>query len=152
MKYLISTLIALLFTLSVNAQIEQPPPPPPPPPPSDSTGSHALSRNNSIFEFVEKLPVYKGGDSELYAMIAKNMTYPSYELEEEIEGLVFVQFVVEKDGTTSGHKIVRGVSNGPGLEKEALRLAKLIQFEKPGMQNNVPVRMLFTLPVRFKLD
>jgi periplasmic protein TonB len=150
MKYLISNLLALLTILSAHAQIEQLAPPAPSP--ADTTGTQGAGSNDSIREFVGEQAVYKGGDAALFAFIAKNITYPGYELENEIEGLVMVEFVVEKDGTTSGHKVVRGVSGGLGLEKEALRVARLIQFEKPSMENNVPVRAYYSLPFRFKLD
>ncbi len=149
LKYLFCTHFALLSILFASAQTEAPQPPPPD---VDTTRAHEAIGNNSIMEFVAEMAVYKGGDAALYAFISKNIIYPFDEMENEIEGVVYVQFVVEKDGTTSAHKILRGVNGGPGLGKEAIRVAKLIQFEKPGMQNNAPVRTLFTLPIRFALD
>jgi periplasmic protein TonB len=150
MKYLISTLLALLTILSAHAQIEQLLPPPAST--SDTTGTPGVAVRDSIVAFSGEQPIYKGGEAALFSFISKNIMYPQNEVENEIEGLVMVEFVVEKDGTTSGHKVVRGVSEGPGLEREALRVAKLIRFEKPGTQNNAPVRTYYNLPFRFKLD
>jgi periplasmic protein TonB len=148
MKNLIFTLIPAFAILFANAQAETSPLSPPP----DTTGVHGVARRDSIAAFFGEQPIYKGGEAALFSFISKNIMYPQNEVENEIEGLVMVEFVVERDGTTSGHKIVRGVNGGPGLEREALRVAKLIRFEKPGMNNNVPVRTRYNLPFRFELD
>ncbi len=100
----------------------------------------------------DELPVYKGGLQALYAFIAKNVIYPQTELDANIEGTVYLTFVVEKNGSTSNHKVVQGVAGGPGLDAEALRICKLIQFEKPAYKDGFPVKTNYRLPIKFKLD
>lgn len=74
--------------------------------------------------------------------------------ENGIEGTAYIAFVVEKDGSISDPKILR--APGGGLGEEALRVVKLMNEMnlnwKPGQQRNVPVRVMFNLPVRFKLQ
>ncbi|MDC1106999.1 energy transducer TonB, partial [Prolixibacteraceae bacterium] len=78
-----------------------------------------------------------------------NFRYPKSLLEDNIYGKVFVSFVIENDGTTSTHKVIRGVH--PILDKEALRVAKLIKFETPGMQSGKKVRVSYCLPITVTL-
>lgn len=98
---------------------------------------------------VETLPVYHGGDEALKKFIANNLYYPRKAKENGISGTVYVSFVVDIYGNTIDHKVLRGVN--PLLDEEALRVLKLLKFEKPAFLNSSPVQVEFTLPVRFVL-
>jgi protein TonB len=90
-----------------------------------------------------------GGEGALIAYIAKNTKYPPMARENNIEGTVFISFVVEKDGSVSDVKILRGI--GGGCDEEAKRVIKNLPNFAPGRQNGRPVRVQFNVPVKFKL-
>jgi TonB family protein len=119
--------------------------------PTDTTRITGSENDEKIYEFTEQRPVYPGGDQALIVFISQNLVYPEDELEKGISGIVYVQLIVEKDGTTSGHKILRGLSRGSGLEREAIRVAKLIRFEKPALHHNLPVRYSMLFPIRVEV-
>jgi len=106
-------------------------------------------KDTSAYSIVEEMPEYKGGIDELLKFIATNTHYPDSAKWNMIEGTVYVSFIIEGDGTSSEHKVVRGVN--PWLNEEALRVCRLIQYEKGGRQSGKPVRVQFTLPLRFQL-
>jgi protein TonB len=75
------------------------------------------------------------------------------EKENEIQGTVYMGFVVEKDGSITNIEVLRSVAGGPGLTKAAeAAVKKLKKFETPAKNNGKPVRLKYTLPVKFKLD
>ena len=78
-----------------------------------------------------------------------NIKYPEVARTSGITGTVYVQFVVEKDGSISDVKVVRGI--GGGCDEEAVRVVKSMPRWKPGKQRGQPVRVYFTLPIEFKL-
>lgn len=95
----------------------------------------------------EDMPVFPGN---VQAWIAKNVRYPLLAVENGIQGRVYVQFVVEKDGRVSNVKVVRHVD--PSLDKEAVRVISEMPRWKPGKQRSIPVRVSYTLPISFKLN
>lgn len=102
--------------------------------------------------FAEVMPEYPGGTNALMAEIASALVYPEMEKLSEIQGTVYLGFVVEKDGSITDLKILRGVPGGPGLEKEALRVVKGLKYKfSPGLMNGKPVRVKYNLPIRFSL-
>ncbi len=103
-------------------------------------------------ERTQSLPQYKGGDKELIWFIQKHITYPEFERNNDIQGNIKVHLIVEKDGSTSGHEIYEGVPSGLGLNEEALRVCRLIKFEKPAIINGAPVRYSMLVPIKFKLE
>jgi periplasmic protein TonB len=104
-----------------------------------------------IFTIVEEMPTFAGGDiSKFRDFISKNLKYPDYAAENGIQGRVFVGFVVERDGSVSNVKVIRGVD--PLLDKEAVRVVKSSPKWTPGKQRGVPVRVTFTFPVVFSLQ
>lgn len=136
-----------------------PPPPPPPPPPAPKV--------EEIFKVVEEMPRFPGcenepdakakkacADKKLIQYIYKNIKYPAIARENGVEGRVYIQFVVEKDGTVGDAKILRDI--GAGCGEDALRVVKemnnLPQKWSPGKQRGTPVRVYYTLPVIFKLE
>ena len=94
----------------------------------------------------EDMPIFPGN---VQKWIAKNVKYPMIATEMGIEGKVFVQFVVEKDGSVSNIRVVRGVD--ASLDKEAVRVISEMPKWKPGKQRGKAVRVSYTLPIAFKL-
>ena len=81
-------------------------------------------------------------------MYKRQIKYPTKAIENKIQGRVIVQFVVNKDGSISGAKVVRSVD--PDLDKEALRVINSMPKWKPGMQKGEPVSVKFTVPIVFR--
>ena len=103
-----------------------------------------------IFQIVEEMPAFPGGEQKLMEYVGKNIKYPQIARESGIQGRVFVGFVVEPDGSVSNVKIMRGI--GGGCDEEAMRVVKSMPKWKPGKQRGKPVRVSYTLPVNFKLQ
>ena len=104
---------------------------------------------DQIFMVVESMPQYPGGDVELYKYLADNIRYPNIAREAGISGRVFVSFVVEKDGSVTDVKILRGI--GGGCDEEAIRLVKSMPKWSPGLQRGKAVRVTYNLSVKFNL-
>ena len=103
-----------------------------------------------IFDVVESMPEFPGGQAALMQYLAKNIKYPTISQENGTQGRVIVQFVVNKDGGIVDAKVVRSVD--PYLDKEALRVVGTMPKWTPGKQRNKPVRVKYTLPVMFRLQ
>lgn len=103
---------------------------------------------NKIFEVVEQQPQFPGGS--VNGWLADHIKYPVVAAENGISGRVVVQFVVERDGSVSQVKVVRGVD--PSLDKEAQRVISSMPKWIPGKQNGQAVRSRFTVPVTFRLQ
>ena len=132
--------------------------------------------DDKIFDKPEVLPQFPGGETELYGWLARNVKYPSEAIEYGVQGRIFVQFVVEKDGGISDIKISK-VSDGraivvvakakddspeelnkeneekglKALQDESIRLVKAMPKWKPGTNKGKPVRCYFHLPINFRL-
>lgn len=104
----------------------------------------------TIFQVVEKMPEFPGGIAECLKFLSKNIKYPIISQENGVQGRVIVQFVVNKDGSIVDPVVVRSVD--PYLDKEALRVIKMMPKWKPGQQRGKPVRVKYTVPVTFKLQ
>ena len=102
------------------------------------------------FTVVEEMPAFPGGEADMYKFITSNIKYPEEAKELGIQGKVFVNFVVEPDGSISGVKIMRGI--GGGCDEEAIRVVKAMPKWIPGKQRGVPVRVYFNLPIKFTLQ
>lgn len=102
------------------------------------------------FTIVEKYPEFPGGDLALLKYISDHIDYPAIAIENNIQGKVFVKFVVEKDGSISNATIIRGVD--PSLDKEALRVINSLPKWKPGEQRGKPVKVFFNMPIDFQLQ
>ncbi|MBC8045768.1 MAG: energy transducer TonB [Fimbriimonadaceae bacterium] len=102
------------------------------------------------FQIVEQMPEFPGGEKALYEFLGKNVKYPKEAIKNGIECKVYIQFIVEKDGSISNAKIKRGVNEL--LDNEALRAINAMPKWKPGMQKGKTVRVTYTLPVQFKLN
>ncbi len=102
-----------------------------------------------IFKIVERMPVYPGGEQELFKFLGQNIKYPAMARDAGISGRVFVTFVVEKDGSITGVRILRGI--GGGCDEEAVRVVSMMPDWTPGVQKGKPVRVQFNLPIFFNL-
>lgn len=102
--------------------------------------------------FVQEMPTYPGGQDAMFQVIFENVLYPEYEKSMNIDGTVFVNFVVEKDGTTTHFRISQGVEGGAGLDSAAISACRLLGKFNPGTQDGVPQRVYLTIPVKFTLE
>ncbi|MBO4803073.1 MAG: energy transducer TonB [Muribaculaceae bacterium] len=102
-----------------------------------------------VFNSVEQMPQFPGGDAALMKYLASHINYPSEAVKNNNQGRVILQFVVEKDGSIGEVKVVRSVDDA--LDKEAVRVIKSLPKFTPGRQSGKPVRVWYTLPVTFKL-
>ena len=109
-----------------------------------------VAEEELIFMVVESMPCFPGGDVARIKYLNENLKYPKSARESSIKGRVFVTFVVEKDGSISNVKILRGI--GGGCDEEAIRVIKNMPRWIPGKQRNVPVRVQFNMPIRFVLQ
>jgi len=143
-------------------------------PADSSTAQPSASSGEKVFEVVEQMPAFPGGDRALMEYLSNNVKYPVEAQEKGEQGRVIVGFVVEKDGTISNAKVVKsnsyvleqvskdgGVvtklekteySAGPALEAEALRVAQSMPKWTPGKLNGKAVRVKYNLPVSFRLQ
>ncbi|MBR5635066.1 MAG: energy transducer TonB [Prevotella sp.] len=103
-----------------------------------------------VFEVVEQMPSFPGGDAALMQYLSNNIKYPVVAQENGVQGRVVVSFVVEKDGSITDVKVVRSVD--PSLDKEAQRVVKSMPKWIPGKQNGSAVRVKYNVPVSFKLQ
>ncbi|NOY50729.1 MAG: energy transducer TonB [Chlorobi bacterium] len=106
-------------------------------------------KEDSIYISVERLPEFPGGYAALLKYLGSAIKYPSIALGAGIQGTVYIEFVVEADGSTSNYKILRSV--GGGCTEEALRAVKNMPEWEPALQNMRKVRYKFVLPVKFTL-
>lgn len=119
------------------------------PPAPVQRSQEEVAEDTQIFEFLEEMPEFPGGQAAMMKWLSENVKYPAIATENNIQGRVMVSFVVERDGSISNVKVVRGVD--PSLDKEAVRLINNMPKWKPGMQTGKPVRARFNIPVTFKL-
>jgi protein TonB len=103
-----------------------------------------------VFDVVEQMPSFPGGQAALMSWLGSNIKYPVVAEENGVQGRVVCTFVVERDGSITDVKVVRGVD--PSLDKEAVRVLKAMPHWIPGKQNGSAVRVKYTVPVTFKLQ
>ena len=121
--------------------VATPPPPPPAPKPEVS---------NKVFDVVEEMPSFPGGQGALMSFLSSNIKYPVVAQENGVQGRVIVGFVVERDGSITDVKVMRSVD--PSLDREAQRVVRAMPKWKPGKQNGSAVRVKYTVPVVFRLQ
>ncbi len=109
------------------------------------------NNNLEVFTVVDEMPTFSNdGENGFRKFIATNLKYPKEAVEKNIQGKVFIQFIVEKDGQLSNFKVLR--SAHPQLDEEALRVVKLSPKWNPGKQRGKAVRVSFTFPITFSLQ
>lgn len=100
-------------------------------------------------DYMEKSAEYVGGMSAFYKWLAKNMLYPPSARRMGLEGKVFVEFIIEPDGSITNVSVKRGFDGA--CDREAVRVTSIMPKWKPGTQNGRPVRQSYTMPITFKL-
>ncbi|MBR6715088.1 MAG: energy transducer TonB [Prevotella sp.] len=105
---------------------------------------------NKVFDVVEQMPSFPGGNEALMKFLSENVKYPVVAQENGVQGRVVVSFVVERDGSITDVKVVRSVD--PSLDKEATRVVKSMPNWIPGKQNGAAVRVKYNVPVSFRLQ
>ena len=113
------------------------------------TTTQTVNDSDEVFVFVEDQPVFPGGDEARIKYLQENIKYPKLAKESGIQGTVYVTFVVEKDGSITNVKVLRGV--GGGCDEESVRVIKKMPTWKPGMQRGKAVRVQFNMPIRYVL-
>ncbi|PWS28084.1 energy transducer TonB [Pedobacter yonginense] len=108
--------------------------------------------DNKVYDFVsiEKQPEYPGGIAKFYGYLGKAIKYPPMAQENNVQGKVFLSFVVEKDGKLTDITVTRGL--GSGTDEEAIRVLKASPRWNPGIQNGKPVRVKYNINVNFTLN
>ena len=115
----------------------------------ETTKTKMQPDENGVYQIVEEMPSFPGGEQALIDYVSKNVVYPQEARDKEISGRVFVSFVVEKDGSVNEVKVMRGI--GGGCDEEAVRVIKSMPKWKPGKQEGKPVRVSYMMPINFKL-
>lgn len=114
------------------------------------SGETADAVSDDIFIVVENPPQYPGGDEARTAYFTSVIKYPEDAKAEKVEGTVYVSFVIEKNGSISNAKVIRGVD--PRLDKIAVDAVSGMPVWKPGTQRGAPVRVQYNMPIKFTLD
>jgi protein TonB len=117
---------------------------------SISSLSALAQSTDSIYNAPDVLPEFPGGLKGLSAFLSQNVRYPALAQENHIEGRVLVRFVINSEGTPEKAYVIHPVH--PDLDREALRVVRLLPKWKPGEKNGQPVSVWFTLPISFKLS
>lgn len=114
------------------------------------SGSYAqVDTSGMIYDMPEIMPEFIGGADALDEFIKQNIKYPAEAKEAGIQGKVYVQFIVEKDGSVTNVIVRRGANKL--LDAEAVRVVKLMPAWKPGTMRGKKVRVRYTLPISFML-
>lgn len=109
------------------------------------------STNDEVFMIVEEMPSFGDGSNEAFGrFVAENLNYPDEAVKKGIHGKVFVQFIVEVDGSISNVKVLRSVN--PMLDIEAVRVVQSSPKWNPGRQKGKTVRVTYTMPINFTLE
>lgn len=103
-----------------------------------------------VFTIVEEMPQYPGGDEKRLKFLAENIQFPVAASESGIQGTVYVSFIVNTNGKIMDVKILRGI--GGGCDEEAMRVVKQMPRWIPGKQNGKYVRVLYNMPIVFRLQ
>ncbi len=107
-----------------------------------------------VFQVVETMPQFPGGNVELVKFLQKNMVYPEQDRKDGREGKVYLQFIVEKDGSVTEVTPIGKVYElaTQAMVDESMRLVNLMPKFEPGLQRGKPVRVKYLLPISFKLN
>ena len=106
--------------------------------------------NDSIYQQVDVMPEFPGGEKAMMQFVVDNVTYPQSAKDKNIQGKVYVSFVVEKDGSVDQVKVMRSI--GGGCDEEAVRVVKAMPKWVPGKKDGKNVRVNYVLPFVFKLN
>tara|TARA_R110002049_G_C8825853_1_gene534981 strand:+ start:168 stop:566 length:399 start_codon:yes stop_codon:yes gene_type:complete len=108
-----------------------------------------FAQKDTVYTIVDVEPQFTGGEKKMAKFIQDEVVYPQDALDTKAQGVVYIQFIVEKDGALSNLKIVKGANIA--LNKEAERIVAEMPNWTPGLKNNEAVRTYFVLPINFRL-
>ena len=108
-----------------------------------------IDDGEEVYPIVEEQPEFPGGEQARMAFLRDNIRYPHLAREAGIQGMVFITFVVERDGSISNVQVLRGI--GGGCDEEAVRVVRMMPRWTPGKQLGRPVRVQFSMSIRFTL-
>lgn len=111
----------------------------------------ATDTTDIIYQIAEEQASFPGGIEELYRYLSHNLKYPEEAREMELEGMVYVEFIVEKDGSITNVRVIHSVAHA-SLNAAAIEVVKEMPKWLPARQRGKPVRSIFVLPVQFKLS
>ena len=131
-KFIIMALMAVFGLTTVSAQ-----------------KTVVAQKNQKVFDIVEQMPEYPGGQAALFDYLSKNIKYPADAEKKKVEGKVFVTFVVDTDGKITDVSLMRKVF--PSLDAEAVRVISAMPNWIPGKQKGQVVRVKYTVPIMFRL-
>ncbi|MGM9476906.1 TonB family protein [Pedobacter sp. GSP4] len=119
---------------------------------AETSATETIDADKKIYDFVsiEKQPEFPGGIVKFYKYIGASIKYPQMAQENNVQGKVFLSFVVEKDGSLSDIQVTRGL--GSGTDEEAIRVLKASPTWHPGIQNGLPVRVKYNININFTLN
>jgi protein TonB len=117
---------------------------------SDTSKEKSEKVRGKIYEQVEQMPEYPGGEIEMRKFLANSVKYPVEAQQKGIQGKVFVSFVVDKKGAVKNVKIARGAD--PLLDAEALRVVNNFPQWIPGKEKGKKVAVQYTVPINFRLE
>mgnify|MGYP000110736306 CR=1 FL=1 len=112
--------------------------------------TQAEPAEEQVFDMVEQMPTFPGGQQELMAYLGKNIKYPTIAQKNKEQGRVILQMIVGKDGSISNIKVLRSIS--PLLDAEAIRVVSTMPKWEPGQQGGQAIAVEYTLPIVFKLQ
>ncbi len=117
-----------------------------------SYAQEAVDSTDKIYEIeeVSEEPQFPGGADAMKPFIGKNIRYTEVALKKHLQGTVYVEFVIEIDGSVTQVKVISDI--GGGLGAEALRVVRLMPKWESGKLNEVPVRVRMEIPVKFRLN
>jgi protein TonB len=152
------TLFIILLLVSATTIYAQQPPPKTPKDPDSTiiinlpagTNTQTSLDTGKIYTAVQIEPSFPGGQQKLNDYFKANLKYPAVAHVNNVQGKVFVTFVVERDGSLSNIKVLRGI--GSGCDEEAIRLLIHCPKWNPGIQSNTAVRVQYMVPVTFQLQ
>lgn len=119
---------------------------PPPPPFTEKANDNA----DAPLLFAQQMPEFPGGTASLNRWLSRNINYPEAAQNLGLSGRIYLNFIVDRDGSISNIRVTRGVDDL--LDQEAIRVIGAMPKWKPGMQNGVPVKVSFNIYVTFKLE
>jgi len=145
LRELEDAVIEMDIEMETRPEEEAPPPPPPPkpePPPEEEP--------EEVYQFVEVAPSFPGGNKALRQFLREHLKYPEMARNNNIEGTVVVEMVIEADGSISDIRVLRGL--GGGCTDEVIRIINLMPKWNPGVQAGRKVPVWVALPVKFELE
>ena len=150
MKYVFAALLPAL--LSAHSLLAQAPASTPTDILAQPAASPRPTKADSVYTEVEQMPELPGGGgmAAIVAAIQRAGRYPALALRNQVEGRIFVSFVVESSGQLSNVKAVRGL--GSGLDEETVRATKTLPLLRPGKQNGQVVRVQYVLPIAWRIQ